>query len=189
MPIIFSAFLIVESWLKIIFKKINSFDWLSIASKSVFVTNFFSLQLFGSMLQVFNCVNGESGSKVLNQEPSINCYGSSWTLFVVFDALVLVFYLFCVPGLIYLLYKKTTNDDRFQKVIIAPLTSFYRPGCEWFEAVRVLFRFCFILVRDVLGLSNSGKITFLSLALMTLLWIESRSRPYLSRAQQDLSLL
>jgi hypothetical protein len=160
-------------------------------SHMIFVANFFSIQLFSAMLQVFNCVDDGSGVKRVSQDPSQFCFQDGWNRFVVFDSFMLVVYLGVLPAVVIGMYRKAikNGDLKLIQTLIKPLTPGFREGCEWFELVRFLFKLGFVLVRDVFRLSTKGKIAFLCLLLLMLVWCESNARPYEAVVQQNLSLV
>jgi hypothetical protein len=156
----------------------------------VFAANFFSIQILSSMMQVFNCVStGMDGIKVF-QDPSITCFDAVWTKFVVFDSCMIFFYLIALPlALVRMFSTSKKGDSNVMNFILKTLTDGYKEGSEWFEFVRLLLKFGFVLVRDVFRFSSNGKIAFLSLLFLVHVWSESNWRPYENAAHQNLSLL
>jgi hypothetical protein len=187
MPGFFFLISFFQSWILKKMGRQQTIPWQVLLSNTLFVTMFFSIQLFGSMFQIFNCVPAPRNQTVIAQEPSIICASFEWIMFAVFDIMAIIFYVIFLPVISYRMYR--SGEERFAEQVIKPLTKFYKPGSEWFEIVRMASRFLFVLARDALGLSNAGKIAFLSVLVMILLWIESRYRPYAEQTQQDLSLL
>jgi hypothetical protein len=185
LPFILFVLISVDCLIMVALKKLPKFSFLNVVSRTIYITYFFAIQLLSSMFQVFNCV--QSGSKtLLNADPSIECFASEWGNFMIFDGIFIAFYVFIVPGFVIFLFRsgKKKNID-----LIKPLFQGYREGAEWFEFVRFLFRFGFVLIRDAFGFDSSSKVLFLAFLLLSVLWVESRARPYLNEAQQDLSML
>jgi hypothetical protein len=192
MPMIFSLVLILENLLMYAFKFTRKLSLLKISAHAIFLTNFFSIQLFSSMLQVFNCVDSQSAlGLVVSQEPSVTCYDQNWNYFVVFDGFCMFIYMVVVPLTLFFKIRKwvKAGDKESMYILTKSFAQFYREGCTWFEVVKVIIRLGFVLVRDALQLSLSSKITFLGILLMILIWLESRTRPYAEEQQNDLSLL
>jgi hypothetical protein len=191
MPVFFFVAVLLENLGLKLFRKLKSFEILKVFSNFIFAVNFFSIQLFGSMFQVFNCVDTGGGRYVVSQEPSISCFSQEWNQFVGFDVVFIVFYVIVVPGCVIWLFKRAQrNHDQFTlDVLINPITEPYRKGAEWFEIVRFVFRLCFVLVRDAFQMTSGGKILFLGFMLMALQWIEASYSPYTNHRNRDLSLL
>jgi hypothetical protein len=61
-----------------VFGRIREFSFSTILSNALYLTFFFSIQLFSSMFQVFNCVESGGNGKVVSQDPSVRCYTDSW---------------------------------------------------------------------------------------------------------------
>jgi uncharacterized membrane protein len=78
---------------------------------------------------------------------------------------MIAFYLVILPATLIRMFvvAKKEGDHKTMNTLFKPLTNDYRPGCEWFEFVRLLFKFGFVLVRDTFRLSSHGKIAFLCL--------------------------
>eukprot|EP00475_Leptophrys_vorax_P015670 TRINITY_DN21972_c0_g1_i1.p1 TRINITY_DN21972_c0_g1~~TRINITY_DN21972_c0_g1_i1.p1 ORF type:complete len:204 (-),score=33.88 TRINITY_DN21972_c0_g1_i1:72-683(-) len=143
------------------------------------------------MFQVFNCTDGGSGNLIVQQQPSVYCGSDSWNKFVAFDSVMIFFYLFLVPGWVVrqFYYSKKTGKEQISSSLIAPMCQSYRSGCEYFELLRLCFRVGFVLIRDTFPLAASSKILFLTLLLLSQIWLESEFRPYAEHSQQSLSLL
>jgi hypothetical protein len=172
-----------------------SFPLLRMFANFVFVVNFFSVQLLSSMLQIFNCTKS-GNNMVVTQEPSVICRSAEWTRFVVFDVFFLVFYVTVVPLIVFLLYRSSqwkegalTSKKEIQETLIKPLTMSYIPGKEWFEISRFVFKLGFILLRDVIRISSSGKITFVGLWMLIFMWMQYHFRPYSEASTQNVSLV
>jgi hypothetical protein len=143
------------------------------------------------MFQIFNCVDDGAGGLVIAQQPSIQCYSKPWRDFLSIDIVFIAVYLFVCPGIVILMYRrfKKTTDRKIEFQFLKPLTQFIRPGAEWFEFVKLIFRLNFVFVRDVLPVSSMFKLSFLGILLMVMIWIESKTRPYEQPQQNDFSLL
>jgi hypothetical protein len=172
-------------------KKIKAIPWLKVFTQTVVVTNFFSIQLFSSMFQVFHCVEIFPGMHVVSQSPETECLSSRWLQFLPFDTTFIFVYIIVLPSVLVLFFRhaKRSQDQVIMEVMFNPFLEAYRAGCEWFEIFRLLFRLCFVLIRDVLPISTNSKVAFLSMLLTFMIWIESKFRPYKNPQQQDLSLL
>jgi hypothetical protein len=191
LPCLFGLFMVLESVLQLLIRKIERINWMKIASSTLHITNFFCIQLFSSMLQVFNCKPSGNGIEVISQEPGIQCYDSSWTYFVVIDGVFMFLYLLVFPTYGIIGYKLATKrmDEDTRVSLIGPLTHTYTEGSEWFEFVKIIFRFGFILARDGIQMSFESKITFLGFLLMALQWFEAGKRPYKTTQLNDLSFM
>jgi hypothetical protein len=191
LPFIFLFFLCGERIALFLLKIAGKPSLLHIIGQTITVTNFLSMQLLSSMFQVFNCVESGDGRYVIKQDPSVTCHSETWKKFVVFDSVMILLYLLLIPLWVAFKFKKAMHDKdkKTLSILIHPLTSFYRPGAEFFEICRLVFRILFVLVRDALPLSSVSKITFYMLLLLALVWFESDVRPYADRAQQGLSIL
>eukprot|EP00475_Leptophrys_vorax_P046354 TRINITY_DN9927_c0_g1_i1.p1 TRINITY_DN9927_c0_g1~~TRINITY_DN9927_c0_g1_i1.p1 ORF type:complete len:645 (-),score=100.90 TRINITY_DN9927_c0_g1_i1:542-2446(-) len=192
LPVFFVLFTIFQAFIMKRLGKGQEISLLKVFSSAVFVANFFSIQLFSSMFQVFNCTNAKSdGNLVVAQEPSVVCFGSAWRSFVVFDGIFITFYLLIVPVFItYQFHLAVKNgNERVLRLLIKPLVQAYRPGCEWYEMARLGFKLVFVLIRDVLQMSSATKMAFLCFIILVSLWIESRLRPFESKQVNDLSLM
>jgi hypothetical protein len=191
LPLLFSCFLLVQHFLMYLLKKTRTIHYLRILSHVLFITNFFSIQLFSSMFQIFNCVENGSGVKVISQQPSVQCFSTHWKDFAMVDVAFIVLYIGICPFVLIWMFKKyqRTQDQQIYNELLKPLLQSNWPGAEWFELVRLMFRFSFVLVRDVLPVSSMFKVSFLGILLMILIWQESKTRPYAESEQNDLSLL
>eukprot|EP00475_Leptophrys_vorax_P024346 TRINITY_DN33608_c0_g1_i3.p1 TRINITY_DN33608_c0_g1~~TRINITY_DN33608_c0_g1_i3.p1 ORF type:complete len:377 (-),score=69.06 TRINITY_DN33608_c0_g1_i3:57-1187(-) len=156
-----------------------------------FVSNFFSIQLLSSMLQIFNCFGDNSGSYRVAQSPDVKCFQKEWQNFLVFDIFMIVFYVLVIPSILIWMYvvARRQGNQKTLNLMVKNLLQGYCVGKEWFEVVRFLFKVGFVLIRDVLALSKNGKISFLCLCLVMLMWCEAGTRPYKDQFQQNLSLL
>jgi hypothetical protein len=186
LPFIFVALLFI---FRIVRKLLNShvFSCLSLFAHMLFVANFFSIQILSSMFQIFNCVDTGSTGYRIAQDPSVSCYDRIWKTFVGLDTVMILFYLLVLPSIVIYIFSryKRTGDKITFDTLIKPLTHGYRDGAEWFELVRLSFKLGFVLVRDVFNLSLSGKIAFLCLLLLILVWSESNCRPYENPAHHN----
>eukprot|EP00475_Leptophrys_vorax_P035697 TRINITY_DN5910_c0_g2_i4.p1 TRINITY_DN5910_c0_g2~~TRINITY_DN5910_c0_g2_i4.p1 ORF type:complete len:738 (+),score=86.74 TRINITY_DN5910_c0_g2_i4:52-2265(+) len=191
LPVIFCFYLVGQNVFAQIRKRVPSIPVLRIVSQTIFVTNFLSLQLLSSMFQVFNCVDGGNGSYVVRQEPSVLCGSKPWKNFVIFDSIMIFLYLVLTPVWIFRQFVKSkkTNDRELLKVLIEPMCQSCRSGAEFFEFYRLGFRLGFILIKDTLPLSTDSKIMFLTLLLLSQIWLESDIRPYMDQSHQGLALL
>eukprot|EP00475_Leptophrys_vorax_P003330 TRINITY_DN11951_c0_g1_i3.p1 TRINITY_DN11951_c0_g1~~TRINITY_DN11951_c0_g1_i3.p1 ORF type:complete len:450 (-),score=82.23 TRINITY_DN11951_c0_g1_i3:348-1697(-) len=191
LPFLFLAFLVLYRVILFRMKKISRLSWIRIVSQFLFTVNFFSIQLFSSLFQVFNCTQALRGSFVLVQEPSLPCFDGQWMSFVVFDIVFIVFYMLLIPTFIgFLGWKlRTSGEQQTWDLFMSPLVQHYRKDARWFECVRVLFRLFFVLIRDTARMENSSKITFLGFIVVANMWLECRTRPYAEQTQNDLSTL
>jgi hypothetical protein len=191
LPILFFLFLSFENLLIKLLKK-RAINVSRTIFHSLFVTNFLSLQLMSTMLEVFNCREVSAGVWVVKSQPSIECHSEGWNQYIVFVSFALFFYLFLIPATLvwkYRISKKGEDPDRSFLLLLKPLVSYYRPGAEYFELFRLSFRLVFVLVVQILSLSSASKATFLLLMLGILVWIESNVMPYDDATQQELSML
>eukprot|EP00475_Leptophrys_vorax_P018162 TRINITY_DN24789_c0_g1_i1.p1 TRINITY_DN24789_c0_g1~~TRINITY_DN24789_c0_g1_i1.p1 ORF type:complete len:614 (-),score=102.05 TRINITY_DN24789_c0_g1_i1:44-1738(-) len=189
LPVIFMALLFLVNAVLVCFKVISEFRLNRLLSQSIFVTNFFAVQLMSSMLQVFNCLDAGNGKFVIQQSPSIQCFSTNWNRFLVFDGFFLVLYILVLPTLVLLLYRASKKKQDIFDNFIRPLTANVRVGKEWIELVKFFFKLAFVLSRDTFRVSSSFKVCCWGVLLMFLIWIESRARPYESQFQNDLSLM
>jgi hypothetical protein len=188
MPVIFSLFLLVRKWIYSMLKPELTFSVMHIFSGTLFITNFFSIQLISSMLQVFNCVDNGSGTFVVKQAPSISCSDSAWKRFVSFDVAAMIGYFIVLPGMVIFIFKKSdqVRREKFLSSVIQPL---YRPGGEWYELFRFAFRIVFVIVRDAIHISNASKASLLVLLMLVCIWVETNSRPFQNSQLQALSIM
>jgi hypothetical protein len=187
LPFIFLLFLLVSD---LLVSKGRTLDVVKTLSHFLFVTNFFSIQLFSSLFQAFNCVKHDDGSVILYHEPSISCQSSDWITFISVDSLFIFFYIIVIPA--WLIFKcRSSNgmENENTRKLLGPLTQMYRKGAEWFELSRLAFRLCFVILRDALQVSSTMKISLLIFLLMYQAFVESRARPYAEKAHNDLSLM
>jgi uncharacterized membrane protein len=186
LPVIVFLSLASINYVRYLMKRTARVSRFAVLSKCVYIVNFFSIQLLSSLIQPFNCV--QSGGKlVMAVDPSVECLGQSWNNFIVFDVFFVSLYFVLTPAILICKFRHDSGGQWHE--VVRPLVQGYRPGAEWFEIVRFLFRVSFVLIRDTLNLSTEGKGIFLTLILLSVLWIESRSRPYANPAIQDLSML
>jgi hypothetical protein len=191
LPVIFAGVLTIQRLLSYLMKRVTKVSLLQIAAQAIFISNFLSIQLLSSMFQGFNCQASGIGTYVVRQAPAELCYSDTWIKFVIFDGFMIALYLFVIPS--FVIYKfrkaKADGDQHTISVLIHPLTSFYRPGTEFFELFRFFFRVIFVLIRDALPMSSETKITFYMMLLLGMIWVESDLRPYTNRSHQGLSIL
>jgi hypothetical protein len=96
LPLLFLTCLILEKSMLLVVKKRPILYWGAV-SHTLYVSNFLSLQLMGTMFEAFDCTSAGDGTWVLRQNPSILCYSDIWKRFIVFDILAIVFYIFLLP--------------------------------------------------------------------------------------------
>jgi hypothetical protein len=190
-PLMFFGYLTFQNILLTLLKVIKKFSFMKAIAQVIFVTNFLSIQLITSMFQAFNCVSSGDGKYVIRSEPTVVCGSPDWKKFVIFNAFAMMLYVFITPGFVIYKFKKANQADEKDtlNILIHPMTQSYRPGAEYFELLRFIFRVVFVLLRDVLPLSSEAKIVFLILMLVLFIWIETTVRPYSDQAQQNLSIL
>jgi hypothetical protein len=192
-PIFFTIYLSLEKLLLDQWRPATRINrpWTTIVTQVLFVVNIFSIQLFQSTLQVFNCASNGSGSYFLVSDPTIQCYDSSWTQFVGFDLAFLFIYVFGIASVLAWKYKKSLKMRDMEEFdqLIHPLVRTYQKEKRWFELVRILLRFIFILIRDVFQFSNSGKVAFFGLVITLYIWLESHFRPFVGIKNDESSLL
>jgi hypothetical protein len=183
-------FLIFSIGVELIATRGKIVDLAKTISHFLFITNFFSIQLFSAMFQSFNCVKQNDGALVLFNEPSISCRSSDWSTFVGVDSCFIFFYVVIIPGLCIWKWRFAENaPSESTRRLLGPLTQTYRKGAEWFELNRIIFRLAFVIIRDVLQVSSTMKISLLIFLLMYQAFVESRSQPYAEKAHNDLSLM
>jgi hypothetical protein len=156
----------------------------------LFITNVLSLQMFSTMFQVFNCTHQPDGTANLLADPSEKCYSQVWIAVAAIDSVLIVFYLTVLP--LYLLNEvrhRGADKDKIIDLLFGQITSSYDSEAKGFEVVRIVFKFFFVLIRDVLGVSKLSKSTLLCLLIAAQTCIESRYRPYKQKYANDLSML
>jgi hypothetical protein len=164
---------------------------ISISSHCIFLLVFFSMQIFSSLFQIFNCIQREDGTFWLKADPQFQCYSSSWNTAVGVDCIFIILYFVFVPFFIwrqYVLTNKNVRDPRFGK-LFGKIYQPYRQGCEGFEIVRVVFRFLFVVLRDLLNVNNIIRTSFFILIGFIQVWMEARYKPYPDEETNSLSML
>jgi hypothetical protein len=159
--------------------RIREFSFGTILSNSLHLTVFFSIQLFSSMFQVFNCDESGGNGQVVSHDPSVRCYTDSWNRMAVFSSIMIFFYLVATPGLIAFAWYRAKALGRLAKLenLLLPITQPYHKNAKWYEISRLIFKLAFVLIQGAFGLSRLSKIVFISLVLIIVAWIESRQRP------------
>eukprot|EP00475_Leptophrys_vorax_P013385 TRINITY_DN19774_c0_g2_i1.p1 TRINITY_DN19774_c0_g2~~TRINITY_DN19774_c0_g2_i1.p1 ORF type:complete len:639 (+),score=117.60 TRINITY_DN19774_c0_g2_i1:130-1917(+) len=160
-------------------------------SKLLVICNLFALTLMSTMLQIFNCFDSGNGRFVVFREPSIECYSPAWRNQAVFHSFMILLYMGVLPmsfAFIAFKIKKSQGLAAFLG-FVRPIVGKYRDGAEWFELVKLFFKFGIVVIRDALSISSGIKIPILSFVMMVMWLIELRVRPYARQKQQDLSLL
>jgi hypothetical protein len=162
LPIIFTVVLSFSRVIGVLLKVRRTFDFKELITQSIFVANFFAVQLLNAMFQVFNCRELSPGLFVIYQEPSVKCYDQSWWSFVAVDITFMFLYAVLGPFFFWHHFKKhkfnSLDDKGMHKSLVEPLVRQYRKGAAWFEFVRLLLRLGFILLRDAVQMTSSGKI-------------------------------
>jgi hypothetical protein len=169
----------------------SEFSLINILGSALFITNFFSVQLFSSMFQMFNCVAFEGDVKVISQDPSVQCYTEDWTQMIGFVWFMIILYIVIIPALIIASWfrsKSNGTQNKMQKFMY-PITRPYHDKAKWYEASRVVFKLLFVLVRDAFKLSRLSKMIFIVLILITVGWIENRHRPFSDSIANDISTM
>eukprot|EP00475_Leptophrys_vorax_P028861 TRINITY_DN4201_c0_g1_i1.p1 TRINITY_DN4201_c0_g1~~TRINITY_DN4201_c0_g1_i1.p1 ORF type:complete len:847 (+),score=144.13 TRINITY_DN4201_c0_g1_i1:40-2541(+) len=163
---------------------------LKCSAQCLFMVNFFSLQLFSTFFQIFNCVE-VNGQRRLKAEPSQLCYTPMWISYVIIDVAFMFFYIIVIPVLILMARRdaKQKIDDNKFSVLISPLAKSYREGCEGFELYRLMFKLAFVVVRDAFEASRMTKAAFLAILLSIQNWIDSWHKPFLDKESNGLAML
>jgi hypothetical protein len=194
MKLIFPLLLIIILTLNKILLKLlgrnRKFSFGKILSNALYLTVFFSIQLFSSMFQVFNCVESGNG-KVVSQDPSVRCYTDSWKRIAAFSGFMIFFYLIIIPTSIAFAWYKAKALGQLSKLEnqLLPITQPYHKGAKWYEGARLGFKLVFVLIRDAFGLSRLSKIVFIGLVLIIVAWFESRQRPYNEPVSNDITTM
>jgi hypothetical protein len=165
-------------------------DFNRITSVCLYLINFFALQMFSSMFQIFNC-SEQGGYFWITADPTELCYSNSWYSFIGVDAGFIAFYLFGVPLYVFLRYREAgfqTSEPYFRRTFGSLMFS-YRSDCQGFEVVRLTFKLSFVLIRDAFNISRIAKTAFLGLILASINWIEANLRPYESEETNAVSQL
>eukprot|EP00475_Leptophrys_vorax_P013030 TRINITY_DN19420_c0_g1_i1.p1 TRINITY_DN19420_c0_g1~~TRINITY_DN19420_c0_g1_i1.p1 ORF type:complete len:298 (+),score=54.37 TRINITY_DN19420_c0_g1_i1:723-1616(+) len=162
-----------------------------LCSYVLFVVNFLSTQLLSSMFGIFNCLKRSSGEFYIANDPSEACFTSTWVGYTVLDVLFIIFYLIIFPIMMWRYFLRCSKNIRHPDmlVLLGTIVHQYREGTELFELFRVFFRFCFMVLRDLLHISRLSKSTLLSLLFALQIWIEARWRPYKEKESNDLSMV
>jgi hypothetical protein len=160
-----------------------------ITAQCLFILNFFSLQVFSIIFQIFNCVPVENGY-ALKDDPSESCSEKSWHQAVGVVSFFIVLYGLLIPA--FLLYRywiaRKKSDDSFMN-LCAQICNSYREDCQQFEVERIFFKLFFVIIRDVLSVSGLTKTAFLVLLFSIHIWLESWFRPYKEQETNGLSML
>jgi hypothetical protein len=187
LPLIFSSFAAIEQIVLVVLNRVSKFSWIRVISISLYVTSFFSIQLFSCMFQAFNCIDDGKGNKVITLEPSQRCFSPDWYRFIILDVVFIILYILVLPIALFIFSKK--NHDLVVNSLLHPVLNSYKEDRKWFEIIKVLFRLETVLVRDVLTIATGGKLTMTLVLLMIVQWIESKARPYQEVGMTNLSLL
>eukprot|EP00475_Leptophrys_vorax_P026239 TRINITY_DN3691_c0_g1_i2.p1 TRINITY_DN3691_c0_g1~~TRINITY_DN3691_c0_g1_i2.p1 ORF type:complete len:840 (-),score=134.59 TRINITY_DN3691_c0_g1_i2:908-3427(-) len=189
-PVLLACLILVERTILLVSGRIAGVSILQVFSTVIFATNFFAVQLLSSMLQIFNCVR-TGGYWVVAQEPSQECFSSSWTKFIIFDIFFIFIYVVLLPGIVVGLHRanSTTSKDNIERILVGPLTRAYRKEMRWFEFAKLGFKLCFVLVRDTLSISTSAKVLFISLNLLIFMWMQYTFNPYAENSSKNISIV
>jgi hypothetical protein len=160
-----------------------------ILSRIVFLCDFFAIQLFSSLFQIFRCSPSDSGKDVMYNDPTTPCYESAWNGYLGVVIFFIIFYFVIVPTIFLLRVRAVkNNEDQFHE-LVDPITKQFKEEYHWFEVVRLLFRFFFVLFRDIFGLNIDATSACLATIIITNMWMESMFRPYTSLQQNRISNL
>jgi hypothetical protein len=81
----------------------------------LFFTVFFSMQIFSSMFQIFNCTAREDGSHWLKAEPQFQCFSSQWYSIVGADFIFMLLYFVLLPLFV---LKRAWREERQRSSIL-----------------------------------------------------------------------
>eukprot|EP00475_Leptophrys_vorax_P043630 TRINITY_DN8463_c0_g2_i5.p1 TRINITY_DN8463_c0_g2~~TRINITY_DN8463_c0_g2_i5.p1 ORF type:complete len:735 (+),score=106.83 TRINITY_DN8463_c0_g2_i5:25-2205(+) len=157
----------------------------------LYMINFFSIQIFSNLFQLFSCIPRNDGSFRLKYDPVEACYSSSWNQAVMINAGFMFLYLVLIPGMVLRSYFQAKHDNDLEtfKSLFITITVPYREGCQAFELFKLGFKLGFVLIRDILQVSQIAKTAFLALLFYCHNWIDSWYRPYDTSESNALSML
>jgi hypothetical protein len=191
MPIFVGGFLAAQNLVMLLLRRTRRMEWMKVFSNTVFILNFFVIQIGSAILQIFSCREFGDGLFVLRQNPTTRCYNTEWSRFVAFSMTFFCIYVVALPLFLVWLFRraKSKNDHEVLEVVFGPLIAKQRPGCEWFVIVKFVFRLIVVMTRDLLSVSSSAKSIILGIFLLVFLWMETISMPYTKSSHQHFSLL
>jgi hypothetical protein len=172
--------------------RIKKATLVKVTSYVLVAVNLFSVQLFSTLFQIFNCVPEGNGAYVIKADPSVQCYDKSWTNIVIADSLFIIFYIICIPILFLLAFRQASTSPERKKemqVLIQRITGGYRVGAEHFELLKLCFKLAFVLIRDVLSFYAIWKSCLLTLLFSLKIHSQSQLQPYQNPTQNSLSMM
>jgi hypothetical protein len=125
--------------------------------------------LISSALDPFHCSPISTGTLVLANDPSIQCYGSEW--FKRLPIVIIFAFVYCVGVPIFLagkLFQHREHLDDWQiKSRFGVLYVQYRKNCFWWDIVLMLKRAAFFMVLEITGDMQKGQSkVFLSISII-----------------------
>jgi hypothetical protein len=157
-----------------------------ISGHCLYILNFFSLQIFSTLLQIFNCVSNQ-----LKADPMEKCFDDAWFRALGGIIFFMFLYFLLVPAFIvrkYFSVGKNLDSSSFSQ-LISQISEPYRMETPFFEIFRLVFKLFFVLIRDVLSVSRMTKTAFLVLLFSVQIWLESWYKPYKTEEVNGLSML
>jgi hypothetical protein len=191
-PLLWVSLVLLERLVSCRRSSLNSFkkNLDKINKQCLFILNFFALQMFSALFQIFNCVPSQDQFR-LKADPFERCYDQTWFYALGGIMIFIALYFGVIPG--YLVLRFTTSNSQESKssfvVLFSQICDAYRADCKGFEMVRLLFKFWFVIIRDVLSVSRLTKTAFLVLLFSVQIWLESWYKPYKDQEANGLSMM
>eukprot|EP00475_Leptophrys_vorax_P004349 TRINITY_DN12594_c0_g1_i3.p1 TRINITY_DN12594_c0_g1~~TRINITY_DN12594_c0_g1_i3.p1 ORF type:complete len:362 (+),score=68.84 TRINITY_DN12594_c0_g1_i3:411-1496(+) len=146
------------------------------------VNRYFLNLLVNSSLQVFNCVDGGNGARILSAEPSLQCYGDEWTLLMNIDIGLILFYGVGVPFAMWKIQRDSHKNQEARKLYKERMCAAFYQGLRddrhWFEMFRIGFSVIFQVTQVILPTSTPIQKICLQLCLMCFQWVVLKRKPY-----------
>jgi hypothetical protein len=160
-----------------------------ISGQCLLVANLFSLQIFSSLIQPFNCVL--SGDQYyLKVDPLYQCFDRSWFNAMYGIGLFTILYFALIPAFLVKRYMECEGKDyETFLLLINQICNSYRPECKLYEIFRLLFKFGFVIIRDVISTSRIIMSGFLVLLFAIEISVKGWIRPYRSESTNGLSIM
>jgi hypothetical protein len=146
-----------------------------------FFLNFFYTSILGSVFEPFNCIRQNDGNTYMSANPSQKCSESSWNSKLPAAVFFAVVYLLAFPGISLWMYVSKRQGVRINssfESLLAILLAPYRKEIQFWEWIKFLHKFAFILVRDVGSLTSDARQTFATVLILGMLCMEMLWTPF-----------
>jgi hypothetical protein len=157
-----------------------------------FFLNFFYTCILGTVFEPFNCIIQGDGKYYMIANPSQVCFDQSWHAKIPGAVFFALFYVIAFPAIflwIYFTQHHSSTRNSFLGSLISFLLVPYKKELQFWEWIKLAYKFFFVLIRDVGTFSSDTRQLFAVSLILTMLCLEILCTPFAKKEVNTMSIL